>query len=127
VKKYGGRFIEVGPNPAHRSTYDFAANTANTVTSLNDICQAVTDTGLAAGLHRHTGMCVMTRDETYAVMETVNTKYVRFAPAVGQLNTGGADAVQVVKDFLPIVEHLHLKDYNGKNPCLAGHCPLGDG
>ena len=127
VKKYGGRFIVIGPNPVDRSTYDFAANKANIVAALNDIARAVADTGLAAGLHQHTGMCVMTRDETYAVMETVNTKYVRFAPDIGQLTKGGANAVQVVKDFLPIVEHMHLKDYNGKNPHLAGYCPLGEG
>jgi inosose dehydratase len=127
VKKYGGRFIVIGPNPVHRSTYDFAANKANIVAALNDIAQAVSDTGLAAGLHQHTGMCVMTRDETYAVMDAVNTRYVRFAPDIGQLTKGGADPVQVVKDFLPIVEHMHLKDYNGKNPHLAGYCPLGEG
>jgi inosose dehydratase len=33
----------------------------------------------------------------------------------------------VVKDFLPLVEHMHLKDYNGENPHLAGYCPLGQG
>jgi inosose dehydratase len=127
VKKYGGRFIVIGPNPVDRSTYDFATNKANIVAALNDIGQAVTDTGLAAGLHQHTGMCVMTRDETYAVMEAVNTNFVGFAPDIGQLTKGGANAVQVVKDFLPIVEHMHLKDYNGKNPHLAGYCPLGEG
>jgi inosose dehydratase len=127
VKKYGGRVTVIGPNPVHRATYDFAANKANIVAALNDICHAVSDTGLTAGLHQHTGMCVMTRDETYAVMEAVNTKYVRFAPDIGQLKKGGADPVQVVKDFLPIVEHMHLKDYNGKNPHFAGYCPLGEG
>jgi inosose dehydratase len=127
VKKYGGRITVIGPNPVKRSTYDFAANKANIVAALNDICQAVSDNGLTAVLHQHTGTCVESRDETYAVMEAVNTKYVRFGPDIGQLTKGGADAVQVVKDFLPIVEHMHLKDYNGENPHLAGYCPLGQG
>ena len=127
VKKYGGRVTVIGPNGVHRSTYDFAANKGNIVASLNDICQAVSDTGLTAALHQHTGTCVESRDETYAVMEAVNTKYVRFGPDIGQLTKGGADAVQVVKDFLPIVEHMHLKDYNGENSHLAGYCPLGQG
>jgi inosose dehydratase len=127
VKKYGGRVIVIGPNGVHRSTYDFAANKANIVASLNDICQAVTDAGLTAALHQHTGTCVESRDETYAVMEAVDTKYVRFGPDVGQLTKGGADAVQVVKDFLPIIEHMHLKDYNDEDPHLAGYCPLGQG
>jgi inosose dehydratase len=127
VKKYGGRVTVIGPNGVRRSTYDFAANKANIVASLNDICQAVSDTGLTAALHQHTGTCVETQDETYAVLDAVNTKHVRFGPDVGQLTKGGSDAVQVVKDFLPIIEHMHLKDYNGENPHLAGYCPLGQG
>ena len=30
-----------------------------------------------------------------------NTKHVKFAPDVGQLQKGGADAAKVVEDFLP--------------------------
>jgi inosose dehydratase len=127
VKKYGGRVTVIGPNGVHRDTYDFAANKANIVAALNDICQAVSDTGLTAVLHPHTGTCIESRDDTYAVLEAVNTKYVRFGPDVGQLTKGGADAVQVVKDFLPLVEHMHLKDFNGEDPHLAGYCPLGQG
>lgn len=127
VKKYGGVVTVIGPNGIKRSSYDFAANKANIVAALNEICQAVSDTGLTAVLHQHTGTCVETRDETYAVLDAVNTKYVRFGPDIGQLTKGGSDAVQVVKDYLSIVEHMHLKDYNGENPHLAGYCPLGQG
>jgi len=35
-------------------------------------------------------------------MNAVDTKYLTFAPDVGQLKKGGADPVQVVKDFLPL-------------------------
>jgi inosose dehydratase len=33
----------------------------------------------------------------------------------------------VVKDYLPLVQHMHLKDYDGKDPSLAYYCPLGQG
>jgi inosose dehydratase len=127
VKKYGGKVAVIGPNGVNRSTYDFAANKANIVAALNDICQAVSDTGITAALHQHTGTCVESREETYAVLESVNTKYVRFGPDIGQLTKGGADAVEVVKHFLPIIEHMHLKDYNGEDQHLSGYCPLGQG
>jgi inosose dehydratase len=127
VKKYGGEITVIGPNGVKRNTYDFAANKDNIVAALNDICQAVSDTGLTAVLHQHTGTCVESRDETYAVLEAVNTKVVRFGPDIGQLTKGGSDAVKVVTDFLPIVEHMHLKDWNGENPHLSGYCPLGQG
>ena len=31
-----------------------------------------------------------------------------------------------MKDFLPIVNHMHLKDYSGGESFL-GYCPLGQG
>jgi len=70
---------------------------------------------------------IIPRDETYAVLDAVDTKYVKFGPDIGQLTKGGSDAVQVVKDYLPLVQHMHLKDYNGVDPHLLGYCPLGQG
>ena len=65
------------------------------------MCKALDDIGVVGALHQHTGTCVETRDETYAVMEAVDTRYVKFGPDVGQLQKGGSDPVKVVKDFLP--------------------------
>jgi inosose dehydratase len=127
IKKYNGKIFVVGPNGVKRSSYDFAANKANIVSTLNELAKRVEDHGLTPVLHQHTGTCVESRDETYAVLEAADTKHLKFGPDVGQLTKGGQDAVQVVKDFLPIVQHMHLKDYNGKDPHLAGYCPLGQG
>jgi inosose dehydratase len=126
VKKLGGTVIVVGPNGVPRANYDFAANKANIVSTLNEVGKAISDVGLTAALHQHTGTCVETRDETYAVMEAVDTRYMQFGPDIGQLQKGGADPVQVVKDFLPIVQHVHLKDFSGGEAFL-GYSPLGQG
>jgi inosose dehydratase len=126
VKKHGGRFMVLAPNGVKRDGYRFAEHRANIVSGLNDYAKAMNDVGLGAGLHQHTGTAVESRDETYAVMESVDTRYCRFAPDVGQLQKGGADAAKVVKDFLPITVHMHLKDYKGWEH-FAGYCPLGEG
>ena len=126
VKKYNGTVIVVGPNGVRRSSYDFKAHKDDILTTLNELGKAVTDMGLTPVLHQHTGTCVETRDETYAVMEAVDTRVMKFGPDIGQLQKGGSDPVQVVKDFLPIVQHMHLKDYSGGREYL-GYCPLGQG
>jgi inosose dehydratase len=56
-------------------------------------------------------------------MDAVDTKHVKFAPDVGQLQKGGADAAKVIKDYLPLVEHMHLKDFVGAKP-WGGYCSL---
>jgi len=126
VKKYNGKVIVVGPNGVRRDSFDFKAHKDDIVTTLNELGKAVTDMGLTPVLHQHTGTCVESRDETYAVMESVDTKAMKFGPDIGQLQKGGSDPVKVVKDFLPLVQHMHLKDYAG-GPEYLGYCPLGQG
>jgi len=126
ARRSAGKISVIGPNNVNRNNYDFNANKSNIVAALNEYAKALTDLGLTAVLHQHTGTCVESRDETYAVMEAVDTRYVKFGPDIGQLQKGGADPVQVVKDFLPLVHHMHLKDFIGGEH-FAGYCPLGQG
>jgi inosose dehydratase len=126
IKQNGGVTAVIGPNGVKRASYDFAASKANIVSALNEICKAVEGEGVTPVLHQHTGTCVESRDEVYAVLEAVDTKYVKFGPDVGQLAKGGVDPVKVVKDFLPLIRHVHLKDWNG-GPNWAQYCPLGQG
>ena len=127
IKRCKGRIFVVGPNAVERKTYEFSANKGNIISALNEIAVVVEQEGLTPVLHQHTGTCIESRDETYAVLESVDTRHLKFGPDVGQLTKGGQDAVKVVKDFLPIVQHMHLKDYNGKDEHLVGYCPLGRG
>ncbi len=126
IKKYGGSVAVIGPNNVKRPGYDFAASKANIVAALNDIAKALADVGITGVLHQHTGTCVEFRDEVYGVLEAVDTRYVKFGPDVGQLAKGGSDPVKIVKDFLPIIRHVHLKDFDG-GPYWTAYCPLGKG
>jgi inosose dehydratase len=126
IKKCGGSVAVIGPNNVKRPGFEFSEHKANIVSALNEISKALDDIGVVGVLHQHTGTCVESRDETYAVMEAVDTKFVKFGPDVGQLQKGGSDPVKVVKDFLPVVRHVHMKDFDGGAHYL-GYCPLGLG
>jgi inosose dehydratase len=126
IKKYNGRVCVLGPNSVDRATYSFQEAKSNIVASLNEASKALSGMGLVAVLHQHTGTCVMTREEVYGVMDAVDTRYVKFGPDVGQLAKGGNDPVKVVSDYLSLVRHVHLKDFNGGDAYL-GYCPLGEG
>jgi inosose dehydratase len=126
IKKNGGSVSVLGPNGVPRGSYDFASNKGAIVASLNECGRMLTDMGLTPALHQHTGTCIETRDEVYAVLDSVDARYVKFGPDIGQLQKGGSDPLQVVKDYLPLIRHMHLKDYDG-GPDYAGYCPLGRG
>ena len=126
VKKNGGKIIVVGPNGVPRASYVFADHKADILATLNEGAKAIVDVGLIPVLHQHTGTCIESRDETYAIMEAVDTRNLKFGPDIGQLQKGGSDPVQVVKDFLPIVQHMHLKDFVGGD-AFVGYSPVGMG
>jgi inosose dehydratase len=126
VRKYGGRVIVFGPNGVNRSEFVFNDLRPNIIAALNDGAKAVMDVGLTSALHPHTGTCIETAEETYAVMESVDTRYVRFGPDIGQLAKAGADPVKITRDFLSTVQHVHLKDYSGGDAFL-GYAPIGRG
>jgi inosose dehydratase len=127
IKKYGGNAVVIGPNGRGRGgSFDFAAVKSDIVTTLNEMCKALADIGVVGAVHQHTGTTIETRDEVYAVMEAVDTKYVKFGPDIGQLQKGGSDPVKIVKDFLSVIDHVHIKDWDG-GPYWTNYCPLGRG
>ncbi|MES2178863.1 MAG: TIM barrel protein [Gemmatimonadota bacterium] len=126
IRAAGGSVAVIGPNNVTRSTFDMRANQTQIVATLNDIGRALADTGVIGALHPHSGSCIETRDDVYAVMEAVDTSIVKLAPDVGELMAGGADPLPIIRDFLPLIRHAHLKDYNG-GATNDGYCPLGHG
>jgi inosose dehydratase len=125
LKKYGGSYLVQSAN-GPRKGYVFAEHKANIIAALNEYGKVVTDMGLKTGLHQHTGTAIETREETYDVMNAVDTRYMHFAPDIGQAQKGGTDAAQMVKDFANIIDHMHFKDFKGWEH-MAGYCPLGEG
>jgi inosose dehydratase len=129
VKANGGTLIEYCADGG-RKNYDYKEHKQNMIESMNAYAKAITDEGLVCALHPHTGTPVETQEEVYFVMENVNTKYMKFGPDVGQLQKGGCDPVKIVKDFLPLIEHMHLKDFAGQDQLkngYLGYCALGQG
>ena len=127
-KKYGGDVVEFSASGNRKDfpNFNYKDHKAVILKSFNEYAQRVTDEGITFAFHQHTNTPIELPDEVYWLMENVNTDYVRFGPDVGQLKKGGGDPVQILKDFISIVEHIHLKDYDGGDYYL-GYAPLGMG
>jgi len=126
LKANGGRVIEYCPNGS-RKGYDYKEHKKDLIDSMNEIAKVITDQGLVCALHPHTGTPIETQEEVYFIMENLDTRYMKFGPDVGQLAKGGGDPVKICKDFMPLIEHVHLKDYAGGDNGYLGYAPLGQG
>lgn len=127
LKKYGGTVIEYCPSGIKREGYDYREHKKNLIESMNEYAKVVTDQGLVCALHQHTETPIETEEEVYFAMENLDTRYMKFGPDIGQLEKGGADPVKIVKDFMPLIEHVHLKDFEGGDNGYLGYAPLGVG
>ncbi|MEO8886268.1 MAG: sugar phosphate isomerase/epimerase [Mucilaginibacter sp.] len=127
LKASGGKLVEYCAASINRKNYDYKEHKSYMIESMNDYAKAVVNEGLVCALHPHTGTAIETEEEINFVMNNVDTRYMKFGPDVGQIQKGGGDPVKVVKDFLPLIEHMHLKDYVGGDNGYLGYCPLGDG
>lgn len=127
LKKYGGKVIEYCPSSINREGYDYREHKKNIIESMNEYAKAVTDQGLVCALHQHTDTPIETQEEVYFALENLDTNYMKFGPDVGQLEKGGADPVKICRDFMPLIEHVHLKDFEGGENGYHGYAPLGEG
>jgi len=113
ISNYGGGIAVIGPDNVDRQRFEFAAHRSDILAALNDIALALADVGVTAALHQHSGSCITTRDETWAVMEAANTRYLKLCPDTGELLSAGIDPLAVIRHFGEIIAHVHVKDYDG--------------
>ena len=126
IKDCGGTVAVIGPNNVPRDVYNISGHKAEIVDTLNEMGKRLADIGIIAALHPHTGTCIENRDEVYTVLDAVDTDYVKFGPDTGQLAKAHADPVKIVSDYIELVEHVHLKDWDGGEH-WEEYCPLGEG
>ena len=55
-----------------------------------------------------------TKDDYNVLFEKLDTRYIGYTPDAGHIKAGGMDPVEIVKDNLSIVKHVHFKDCSNK-------------
>lgn len=126
LKKNDGTVIVFTGSGKRNEDYKYMDHRDAIVKSTNAYAAVAAKNELVFAYHQHTNTPVETREELYDLVDHVDTGIVKLAPDIGQLLKGGTDPVEVVRDFLPIISHVHLKDYSG-GEAWAGYCPLGQG
>ncbi|MDR1902645.1 MAG: sugar phosphate isomerase/epimerase [Treponema sp.] len=113
VAGMGGKFATFGGNSVNRRTFVFAEHKKYIVDFVNEAAKILDGKGIRLNFHPHTGTPVETEAEIVSFLDAVDTKYVGFAPDIGQIQKGGADPIRFVKDYLSILRLVHFKDYSG--------------
>jgi inosose dehydratase len=126
LKKYGGKVIEFTGNGRRNEEYNYMDHRDTIVKATNAYARVAAKHDLTFAYHQHTDTPIETREEIYDLVENVDTDIVKLGPDIGQLLKGGTDPVEFVRNFLPMIKHVHLKDFDGGDH-WAGYCSLGQG
>jgi inosose dehydratase len=138
IAAMGGKFATFGGNQVPRRSFNFNENKKYIVEFVNEAAKILEEKGMKLNFHPHTGTPVETEEEIRSFMDAVDTRYVGFAPDVGQIQKGGADPLKIIKEYISIIKLVHFKDYCGKvkfdaegreidQSGFACYCPLGQG
>jgi len=138
VVSMGGKFATFGGNGVLRKNFNFEENKKYIVEFVTEAAKVLEGKGMKLNFHPHTGTPVETEDEIRSFFDAVDTKYVGFAPDIGQIQKGGADPVKITRDYVSIIRLVHFKDYCGKvkydtegkeidQSGFACYSPLGQG
>jgi inosose dehydratase len=138
VAGMGGKFATFGGGQVARQSFKFAEHKKYMVDFVNEAAKLTADKGVFLNFHPHTGTPVQTDTEIVQFMDAIDTRYVGFAPDIGQIQKGGSDPMKFLKDYISILKLVHFKDYcgrvefdaNGKEIDTSGYVcysPLGKG
>jgi len=111
--KFNGPVVIIGGKMIKRGGFSISDHVPHIVDTLNELAKRITDRGLLCCFHPHTGTPVETEDEIRRVMDAVDTRYVTFAPDLGQIAKGGSDPLKILQQYNEIIRIVHLKDYIG--------------
>jgi inosose dehydratase len=114
VASLGGKYATFGGNGVDRRSFKFDEHKKYVVDFVNEAAKVLSDKGVRLNFHPHTGTPVETEKEIRSFLDAIDTKLVGFAPDIGQIQKGGADPLQIVKDYASIIRLVHFKDFCGK-------------
>jgi inosose dehydratase len=84
----------------------------NLLRCMHAIAERAHDRGIRASYHPNSSPGSITRvaDDYECVLGQLNTAIVGYTPDIGHIANGGMDPLEVVKQYRPLITHVHYKD-----------------
>jgi inosose dehydratase len=104
------RMALAGRIPEHPEAWLPPARFRSLVDNLHRAAEACRTAGFEPVVHPHAGTYIESRDETRRVLDALDPSVVGWCLDTGHARFGGADPVELVRDYRQLLRHVHLKD-----------------
>ena len=88
----------------------------NCIACISDIGQRAADAGVLSAFHPNSpeGSVFRTQEDYTYLIDKLNTEIVGFAPDFGHIARGGMDPVDLCRQYVSEIRHVHFKDMSKK-------------
>ena len=101
---YAGRIDE------HPETWLDDAGWRTLIDNLHRSADIARSAGFEPVIHPHAGTYLETRDETHRLLDMMDSSLIGLCLDTGHARFGGADPVELVETYFPLIRHVHVKD-----------------
>ena len=111
LKHFPGTILLLCHLPGHDRA-DLSERQANQVACLSAITARAKDAGIVTAFHPNSsfGSAFRTAEDYAYLLEMLEKYGIGYCPDAGHIAHGGMDPVQVIREALPLVRHVHFKD-----------------
>jgi inosose dehydratase len=104
------RMAFAGRIPEHPEAWLSASRFHTLVDNLHRAAERCRAAGFEPVVHPHAGTYIETRDETRRLLDAVDGSLIGYCLDTGHARFGGADPVELLRDYRDLVRHVHVKD-----------------
>ena len=129
IKALGGSALQLTNNVRPKDRLPTTDELKKYANNLTEVGKRVADEGIQATYHNHMGQLGEKPEEVDIILQTMDTKYVKFLLDVAHYHQGGGTPAKAIHQYKDILHTLHIKDTNPTDENKGGYkfVELGQG
>jgi inosose dehydratase len=98
-----------------RGRVDVEVRQKRLVGNLNALARRAADRGIVTTFHPNSpeSSIARTRGDYEVLLNGLDSKVIGWTPDVGHIINGGMDPLETMKQYAPLINHVHYKDWDG--------------
>ena len=99
---------------ADESQPDMAQRQANHISIINDIARRAADRGVRSVYHPNSvpGSTCVSYDDYKTMLAGIDDGVVGWCPDIYHIKAGGMEPVELLKEYRPLIRHMHYSDFD---------------
>ncbi|MUV37063.1 Myo-inosose-2 dehydratase [Lentibacillus sp. JNUCC-1] len=111
IKHFPGALLNVAPR-TFKDRNNLINKQRNIISCANSLAKRAFEQGVLCSFHPSSpdGSAFRTEEDYKILFEGLDMKFIGYTPDAGHISMGGMDVLEIFKQYLPYIKHVHFKD-----------------